>query len=96
MANIKQAPRATKKSLIEDNVPLPKYTKMPKSDLVDDLKKMKPMQSRVIDIDFSDEKLNAMRTRINSIQKRTGLEDRKFTVNVDPVSGKKLRVWRVQ
>lgn len=98
----KQLERKQKAIKIERGVPLPKYTKMPaKNDLTEDLKKMKApvageFESRLIDIDFSDKSLNAMRTRIHEIQKRESLSDRKFTVNVDPIGGKKLRVWRLQ
>jgi hypothetical protein len=92
---------------IEDNIPLPKYTKMPlRNDLATDIEKMEPMQSRLIDQEFTDKNLNALRTRIHAIQKRLKLEDRKYTVNFDPITEAqhqsdkkvvvKMRVWRVQ
>lgn len=88
---------------IEDHIPLPKYTKMPiRNDLEEDLKVMEPLQSRLIDMEFSEKNLNAMRTRINAIQKKAGLTDRRFTVNADPVTEEDenkttlMRVWRVQ
>jgi hypothetical protein len=82
---------------IESNIPLPKYTKMAvRNDLADDLQKMKVGQSRLIDVDFSKEALNTMRTRIHTIQQKHEITDRRFTVNVDPVEEKKMRVWRVE
>lgn len=92
---------------IEDNIPLPKYTKMPtRNDLADDIEKMEPLQSRVIDQEFSEKNLNALRSRINAILKKLELEDaRKYTVNADPITQAqhekdkkvvvKMRVWRV-
>jgi hypothetical protein len=83
---------------IEKGIPLPKYTKLPaqaKDSLSEDLQKMKPLESRMIDIDYDKKKLNAVRTRIHHIVKKYNLKDRVYTVNVDPVTQKKLRVWRV-
>lgn len=88
---------------IEEGIPLPKYTKLPKKDdLVEDLKAMLPMQSRLIDLPFSEQELNRVRTRIHAILKKQKLRNRRFAVNKDPISAAqpgaipKLRVWRVE
>jgi hypothetical protein len=102
---LERTPRVSKIK-IERNIPLPKYTKMPaKNDLVEDLKRMKPLESRVINVEYNEQTLNAQRTRIHDIQKKESLGDRKFTVNIDPVTQEKsendkhvkvlMRVWRV-
>lgn len=91
---------------IEKNIPLPKYTKLSTGDsLPEDLKRMKPLDSRLIDIEFTKESLNATRTRIHTIVSKNEING-KFTVNFDPVTQQQaqkdksvkvlLRVWRVQ
>jgi hypothetical protein len=91
---------------IERNIPLPKYTKLAQPDnLVEDLKKMKVLDSRLIDVEYTKESLNATRTRIHTIVEREEI-DAKFTTNIDPVTQQQhekdksvkvlLRVWRVQ
>ena len=78
---------------IEKNIPLPKYTKMAQEDsLVDDLKKMNPLESRMINIEYNEKNLNAQRTRIYELKNKHNLEDRQFTVNKDPMNPGKLRV----
>lgn len=92
---------------IEREIPLPKYTKMPiRNDLAEDIKKMKPLDSRLIDVEFNKKNLNAVRTRVHGILEREGLkENRKYTVNFDPVTKQQneknpsvkvlLRIWRI-
>lgn len=105
-AKAKNSQSTFSKIEIEDNIPLPKYTKMPiRNELADDIKKMQPRQSRLIDQEFNEKNLNAMRTRIHTIQQKNGLETRKYTVNKDPITEEanrknknvvvKMRVWRI-
>jgi hypothetical protein len=81
---------------IERGIPLPKYTKMPSKDtFLENLKMLKPEESFLVDKDFSDAALNALRTRVHTAKTENKLEGR-FTSNLDPVTGKKMRVWRVE
>lgn len=84
-------------NIIEDHIPLPKYTKMTKSSkdlLVETMAKMKPLQSIILD-NYTSEELNAARTYINTVlrdaEELNGME---FTVNVDPITDTKVRIWR--
>lgn len=84
---------------IQDNVPLPKYTKMArKNDLIDDMQRMKVMQSRLLETNYSKEALNAARTKIFNIVKNPDnkLQGKRFTVNIDEETGYLLRIWRVE
>lgn len=83
---------------IEKDVPLPPYTKMSKSDkdeLAKTLSKLNVGESIPLQIDFSERKLNAVRTKIDTIKKDYGMAKRRFSTNRNPVDGETIRVWRV-
>lgn len=82
------------KPSIEKGIPFPKYTKRPSNDLSSDLKKMEPGDSRLITTPFSEQSLNATRTRVHYVVSRNKMNRKKFTVNKDPFSDN-LRVWRI-
>lgn len=88
---------------VERNIPLPRFTKMPRQNpLAEAVKDMKVGESRVIEIPYSISNVNNIRTKINTIQKNSdklmpglNLEERRFTTNKDPYSDK-IRVWRIE